>query len=151
VHICYLALLSGKHISEIGVFAKEARVKRDLDLVRDLLLKIEAADHKLSWKELVPANDNAQAEKILRHLQMMEEEAGLAKSIPVHIQGHRLPQDLELTWNGHDFLDAVRETTIWQKTKESAEATGSFTFELVKELAKGFIKTKIEEHTGVKL
>jgi hypothetical protein len=56
-----------------------------------------------------------------------------------------------LTWWGHDFLDAVRDPEIWRKTRKGVEATGSFTFELVKELAKGFIKTKIEEHTGVKL
>jgi Hypothetical protein (DUF2513) len=126
-------------------------LKRDLELVRSLLLKIEASDRKISWKELVPAEDEAQARIVLQHLQMMEQDAGLIKSIPFSSLGGRLPLDIELTWAGHDFLDAVRDETIWQKTKQGAEATGSFTFELVKDLAKGFIKTKIEEHTGVKL
>ena len=57
----------------------------------------------------------------------------------------------KLTWAGHDFVDAVRDPAIWKKTKHSADAIGSITFDLVKDLAKGFIKTKIEEHTGVKL
>ncbi|HTT46912.1 MAG TPA: DUF2513 domain-containing protein, partial [Pseudolabrys sp.] len=56
-----------------------------------------------------------------------------------------------LTWEGHDFLDAVRDPEIWQKTKQGADAIGSFSFDLVKQLAIGLIKTKIEEHTGVKL
>jgi hypothetical protein len=57
----------------------------------------------------------------------------------------------KLTWQGHDFVDAVRDPEIWRKTKRSADAIGSITFDLIKDLAKGFIKTKIEEHTGVKL
>jgi uncharacterized protein DUF2513 len=56
-----------------------------------------------------------------------------------------------LTWAGHDFADAVRDPDIWRKTKHSADKIGSITFDLVKDLAKGFIKTKIEEHTGLKL
>jgi hypothetical protein len=56
-----------------------------------------------------------------------------------------------LSWEGHDFLDAVRDPEIWHKTKQGAEATGAFTFELVKDLAKGLIKTQIEKHTGVKI
>jgi hypothetical protein len=56
-----------------------------------------------------------------------------------------------LTWAGHDFVDAVRDPDIWRKTKNGVEATGSFTFEILRDLAKGFIKTKIKEHTGVEL
>jgi Hypothetical protein (DUF2513) len=56
-----------------------------------------------------------------------------------------------LTWEGHDFLDAIRDPEIWCKTKSGAEEVGSFTFDLLKELAVGLIKTKIEQHTGVKL
>jgi len=37
------------------------------------------------------------------------------------------------------------------KTKKGAAAAGGFTFDLLKDLAKGFIKTKIEEHTGIKI
>jgi hypothetical protein len=40
------------------------------------------------------------------------------------------------------------ETSIWA---EGLECAGSFTFDLVKALAKGFVTKKIEEHTSVKL
>jgi hypothetical protein len=56
-----------------------------------------------------------------------------------------------LTWEGHDFLDSVRDPKIWAKTKSGALAAGGFTVDLLKELAKGFIKKQIEERTGVKL
>ena len=56
-----------------------------------------------------------------------------------------------LTWEGHDFLDSVRDPAIWAKTKKGALAAGGFTFDLLKDLAKGFLKKQIEERTGVAL
>ena len=56
-----------------------------------------------------------------------------------------------LTWDGHDFLDSIRDPVIWNKTKEGAKKAGGFTVSLLADLAKGLIKTQIEKHTGVKL
>jgi len=56
-----------------------------------------------------------------------------------------------LSWHGHDFLDSVRSPEVWKKTKKGAEAAGGFTVDLLKDLAKGFVKKQIEEYTGVKL
>jgi hypothetical protein len=52
-----------------------------------------------------------------------------------------------LTWEGHDFLNSIRDPKIWEKTKKGVEGAGGFTVDL----AKGFVKKQIEEHTGVKL
>jgi hypothetical protein len=60
-------------------------------------------------------------------------------------------QFVGLTWHGHDLVDSIRDPEIWKMTKEGVEKAGGFTFELIGELAKGFIKTKIEKHTGVEL
>ena len=56
-----------------------------------------------------------------------------------------------LSWAGHDFVDSVRSAEVWAKTKKGAEAAGGFTVDLLKDLAKGFIKRQVEELTGVKL
>jgi len=49
-------------------------------------------------------------------------------------------------------VDAVRDPEIWRNVAQRRlEGGGSFTFDVLKDLAKGFIKTKIEEHTGIKL
>ena len=56
-----------------------------------------------------------------------------------------------LTWDGHDFLDSVRDEEIWRRTKEGAKAAGGFTFDIIKDLAKGLIKTQIKKHTDVDL
>jgi Hypothetical protein (DUF2513) len=124
--------------------------ERDMDLIRDLLLKIEETPPKSSWRVIVTTKDDTEAERIFWHLALIEE-AGFIKSTPVHLRGHRLPENIELVWAGHDSLDSVRDPKIWAKTKEGALAAGGFTFDLLKDLAKGFVKKQIEERTGVTL
>lgn len=56
-----------------------------------------------------------------------------------------------LTWQGHDFLDSVRDPEIWEKTKNGVSVVKGFTFDLLKDLAKGLVKKQLEDYTGVKL
>ena len=56
-----------------------------------------------------------------------------------------------LTPAGHDFLDSVRDPETWAKTKKAAVGAGGFTLDLLKDLAKGFLKKQIEDRTGVRL
>ncbi len=58
---------------------------------------------------------------------------------------------IALTWQGHDFLDSIRDPEIWQKTKTGAASAGSWTFNLLKDLATAYAKAKIREVTGVAL
>ena len=84
------------------------------------------------------------------HLRLLKE-VGFTE---FHKQGELIDGTIHfvrLTWAGHDYLDAIRDPEIWRKTIQETDAIGSFTFDLVRDLAKGFIKKKIEDHTGVKL
>jgi hypothetical protein len=56
-----------------------------------------------------------------------------------------------LTWKAHDFLDSVRDPEIWEKTRKGIEDAKGFTFDLIRDLAKGFVKKQIEDYTGVRL
>ena len=126
-------------------------MKRDMDLIRELLLQIEDAPNKPSWKDLTPVGDEKETKRRLDHLRLAYD-AGYFKAITRNaIGGFWLPQDMELTWQGHDFIDSIRDPEIWSKTKTGALAAGGFTMDLLKDLAKGYVKTKIEETTGVKL
>jgi hypothetical protein len=43
-----------------------------------------------------------------------------------------------LTWEGQDYLDAVRSNTVWGKTKEAINKSAeSATFDVVKAIAAG--------------
>ena len=82
------------------------------------------------------------------HLNLINE-AGFLKTMGSMLSGNILFDRLSLA--GHDFVDSVRSPEVWAKTKQGAAAAGGFTVDLLKDLAKGFIKKQIEEYTGVKL
>nr|WP_238482036.1 DUF2513 domain-containing protein [Pinisolibacter aquiterrae] len=122
-----------------------------MDYVRELLLDIEGKERP-GLKDLLPVNaGNAEYLKLAEHLRMLVDEAGFVSGIPAHNLAGKNWLDLRLTWQGHDFLNSVRDPETWVKTKKGALAAGGWTVDILKDLAKGFIKKQLEEHTGIKL
>ncbi|WP_408436663.1 DUF2513 domain-containing protein [Paraburkholderia sediminicola] len=54
---------------------------------------------------------------------------------------------LGLSWKGQEFLDTIRNDSVWVKTKtQLIENGGALTFELIKEVALGYLKAHL--HLG---
>lgn len=126
-------------------------MKRDMDLVRDLLFQIEEFDQGLGGDVEIEAGDQ-EPQVVAEHLRLLLEARlieGDAVPDDQYAFDHILPT--RLTWSGHDFLDTVRDPDIWKKTKEGALSAKGFTLDLLQDLAKGFIKKQIEERTGIAL
>lgn len=129
-------------------------MRRDMDLIRELMLKLEAMPRKPGIVEELSAGEGemifegCSSDEIDYHLNLIVE-AGFLATHGTMMSGAVLFD--RLTWAGHDFVDSVRSTEVWAKTKKGAEAAGGFTVDLLKDLAKGFIKKQIEDLTGVKL
>ena len=129
-------------------------MKRDMDLIRELLLKLEALPMRPGG--IVSITPDAEeiavagydAAQIDYHFGQIRQAGFIDEggARPMRGIGFRC-----LTWAGHDFLDSVRDPEIWAKTKKGAAAAGGFTVDLLKDLAKGLVKKQIEEFTGVKL
>jgi len=127
-------------------------MKRDMGLMRSLLLKLEALDEDgqriYNFGSGDIQIDGYTWAQVNYHYELAEE-AGL-----VDMGGRGAMNGIQfrrLTWGGHDFVDAVRDEDIWNKTKAGALAAGGFSFDLVKDLAKGFIRKKVETLTGIEL
>ena len=128
---------------------------RNMDLIRELLLRLEGLPSTPSSVYiLTPAMEEIaiagySADQIHYHLSLIIE-AGLIESgsTPVVQCGFMF---MRLSWAGHDFLDSIRDPEVWARTKKGAEAAGGFTFDLLKDLAKGFIRKQVEDYTGIKL
>jgi hypothetical protein len=129
-------------------------MQRDMDLIRELLLKLEALPIRPGGTVIitpdaeeiaVPGYNVDQIDCHLSQISKAEliDEGGSRPMIGI---GFRC-----LTPAGHDFLDSVRDPQTWAKTKKAAVGAGGFTVDLLKGLAKGFIKKQIEEKTGIKL
>ncbi|WP_027149478.1 DUF2513 domain-containing protein [Methylobacter tundripaludum] len=127
-------------------------MKRDMDLVRDLLLVIESHPLLDGMRRMQPDEPgdlditDHSSNEVTYHLNMLIK-AGLVEG-KITMQ---MPIISKLTWQGHDFLDSIRDPVIWRETMEGAKKAGGFSLELLGALAKGLIKKKIEEHTGVQL
>lgn len=132
-------------------------MKRDMDLIRKLLLRIEAGERSFAPRPAAASGPETTeqswdafeaAEEILQeHLRLLSER-GFIDSV-VYLDGQVLVE--RLTWDGHDFLDVIRDEEIWSRTKSGALAAGGWTVDILKDLAKGFIIKQIEDKTGIKL
>lgn len=91
-------------------------MKRDINLIREILLWIERSEHGTVNEE--PVIDGYSSEQIGYHVHLMGQ-AGLVTALDITAFGDQSPKALPtgLTWAGHDFLDAVKDDTLWAKAK----------------------------------
>ena len=128
-------------------------MKLEMDLVRDILLAVEASTSPSLSQLFILLGKGYQTftDPVCYHLKMLIEQAHFLSAIDSKSMGGPDWFDFELTWSGHEFLNTIRDTEVWSLTKTGVEKAGGFSFDLVAALAKGYIKTKIEYQTGVKL
>ncbi len=49
----------------------------------------------------------------------------------------------DITYEGHEFLETIRDTHIWKDTKEKANTVGSFALPIIQNIATQIISNKI--------
>ena len=109
-------------------------MKRDMDLIREILLLVEGRKPKQPMDVEIDGRDR---QEIFGHVQLLQE-AGLVEA---SFMGGPISEVHRLTWDGHEFLDSVRDPTVWAKvTKKLKEVGGAATFDVVKALAIGVAK-----------
>lgn len=117
-------------------------MKRDLDLVRQLMLQIEA----------LPAAPPVQYRMseiedpvLLAHLEMLIE-AGLVNGRISRSQGARgdVISVSGLTWHGHEWTEMVRSQSLWNEVKSAVlDGGGVLTFELTKAMAAKILRARL--------
>jgi hypothetical protein len=114
-----------------------------MDFVRDILGKISAAADKPDQGILVEGKSEEDAEIIYYHVELLAQANLLTgrRSSTIGPQRNKWTK-LDLTWEGHDFLDSVRDPDVWQKTKARVAATTGVAFSVIVEIAKGELKKK---------
>ena len=108
-------------------------MKRDMDLVRQILIEIERSETgNLNFDAL-----GYERQQVYLHIELMKEH-GLVDAViisdddgPEH--GILMCTVERLTWNGHDFLDEIRDESIWEQAKRKClNGTGGLSFDLLK-------------------
>lgn len=117
-------------------------MKRDMDLCRQILLAVEAADrHALRSGSLEIEGFDQDA---IKYNAMLLVQAELIEGKVIESISSRIPSAMlsNLSWEGHEFLDAVRSDTVWAGTKEKlAKVGGSVTIGTITEVASAVAKT----------
>ncbi len=104
-------------------------MRRDMDLVRDILRQIEAWPNAQGWIEFdLP---DRSPEEVSHHVEIMAK-AGLIEAVDASTMSGPDWKAKKLTWNGHEFLEAARNDTIWQRAKtRMAEKVGGMPFDVM--------------------
>ena len=127
-------------------------MKRNMDLIRDLLFHFEQKQgNRPDGNVEITSYDRYE---IAYHLILLAQggyidyEASRSKT-----NRNRLINVIpgNLTWEGHELLETMRDTEIWQRTKGGAAQIGSFGIDVIKALAKGYIRKKVKKLTDIEL
>lgn len=122
-------------------------MKRDLDLVRCVLMSAEKADGPIDDAMLM--NCCGDIRKLAFHIELMQSHGLLTASIERDAFGDPISLVVDgLTWDGYDYLDAIRSPQVWNKAKEAiAKAVGDTSLSVVKQtcamVATGLIRSQL--------
>lgn len=109
-------------------------MKRNWDVIRKVLVRVEEEPDE-SGNLNSECFDGISPEVAVYHIRLLIEAGLLVGSCPettgvpwCHLQ--------RMTWAGHEFLDAIRRDTVWNRVREIARDRGiDLSFEVIKVLA----------------
>jgi hypothetical protein len=123
-------------------------MKLDKDLVREILLAVEAHDQPQGWMTL--KLEGREPDLVSYHVMLLDE-AGLLSGISLGGLSRFEWQPKRLTYKGHEFLDTVRDGEVWRRTKAGAEKAGVAGLGVLLELGKAYGKEVLKEKLGIEL
>lgn len=131
-----------------GAVGRIIEMKRDMELVRKILFEIEETIDNVAEYNL--EIDGYSLEQVAYHCSLLYE-GGLIYDYGAQYADDEI--DLiavsRLTWEGHDFLDKIREDRIWNKTKEAIASKGlPLVFDVVKAVSTGIISGLVKTAIG---
>lgn len=110
-------------------------MKRDLDLIRDILLKIESMDKKVITIADLGATTQDEFNRIGFHIRLLMD-CNYVEAIDVRTKQEEAYVVKRITSSGYDYLDSIRDNNVWNETKNKLESVGSSaSLEIVKAVA----------------
>ncbi len=107
-------------------------MKRDMDLARRILLEVEKVPDPMRPIDL--AIEGYESVDVSYHVQLLHEAGLLVATDFTSNSGYKW-SPRRLTWAGHEFLDAARDDTLWNKVKAQVkDKLASVSFDMLKAL-----------------
>ena len=112
-------------------------MKRDMDLLREILLQVETREPKQPLEVKIEGRDR---QEIVGHVHLLQE----ARFVEASFTGGPTAIVHRLTWDGHEFLDAVRDSTVWAMVKKKLKKVGgTASVDIVKATASAVLKAQL--------
>jgi hypothetical protein len=134
-------------------------MKRDLNLVREILLRLEplsaTPDQPVPIDIGKPPLDipDYTDEQIVYHIRLMEDGGLISYRSGITTPGmgphlaqgvrFRMPRFNGLRWQGHEFLDDVRDPKTWEATKKTFSKVGDVSLQVAWEIARAYLRTHL--------
>jgi len=124
-------------------------MERNWDTIREILIKLEEMEPEKGCIRLSDFPPD-KAHEYSYHVELLIEadliHGEMSKTFGTHVSDFLA---IRLTWKGHEFLDAIRSDTVWNKAKESFINGGvSMTFDLAKSVATDIAAAYLKSTVG---
>ncbi len=120
-------------------------MKRDMDLCREILRRVEERSGFQDWFEL--EIEGRSREEVSYHVKILSQ-AGLLEAHEDRRIGLVNWFPMSLTWSGQEFLAAARDDTLWNKAKFTVvSTTGGLAFEFLQ----AWLKREAAQRLGIEL
>ncbi|QLB18700.1 DUF2513 domain-containing protein [Mannheimia granulomatis] len=117
-------------------------MKRNWDLIRKILLKLEEKADSTSWLESTDIK-GYDAKTVAYHYKLLNN-AGLIEAIDISSLEEEDFSATSLTWQGHEFLDKIRNDSVWNKVKSTVQSKSlDLSFDVIKTVATKIITAMI--------
>ena len=114
-------------------------MKRDMDLVRQILLEVEEQEKPSEWSRDKKI-DGYTPDQIIYNVHILVQ-SGLVEAKTREVDKWKI---YNLTWSGCDFLDTIREEGIWNETKLTLSEKGyGLAYDIVKSTAIELMKKQL--------
>lgn len=124
-------------------------MKRDMELIRKILLEIQAKDD-LDPEEIYLDDEDDMS--VIRHIDLLAREGFIegeaAGSIGPRVFKWRVQ---DLTWAGHDFVGAIQKDEWWQKIKDQIGPSelASLSMKTIKDIAVAWVAAHVKNAIGL--
>ena len=107
-------------------------MKRDMDLVRKILIELEKLPYSSGFVDL--PIEGYSPDEVSYHVMLLSE-TGLIEAIDLSTLSGPHWAPIRLTWSGHEFVEASRDENRWEKAKNIMKEKGSgFAFGVLQNL-----------------
>lgn len=118
---------------------------RDMDLIRKILFWVEAKENTRAVRSDAIVIEGYEQLLVRFHVLLLAQR-GLVDHEPIRSSTSDRIIDavvFNLSWEGFELLDAIRDEPMWRRVKKDASKVGAWSFELLKDLAIAYAKQKL--------